>query len=253
MTTSPPPTSAGVARLLQDHVADAEQRHHHADAEPEADGQHDAADRPRRQRAERDPDDHRACSVPSTIAPSRICIVRLARAATAGSWVTTTTAVPSRLSRSKSTTICGARRLVELARRLVGEQQRRPVGQRARDRHALHFAAGQLRRPMRCARAESRRTRAARACAARRCGPRRRPLPPAAARRSPTPSASAAGRSAGRRSRCAAGAAGCAPRRPGGSRRRPPRTRVRSSARRCSRAGAAACSCRSPTGPTMLT
>ena len=38
--------------------------------------------------------------------------------------------------------------LVELAGRLVREQQRRAVGERARDRDALHLAAGQLRRPM---------------------------------------------------------------------------------------------------------
>ena len=37
---------------------------------------------------------------------------------------------------------------VELARRLVGEQERRAVRQRARDRDALLLAAGQLRRPM---------------------------------------------------------------------------------------------------------
>ena len=55
--------------------------------------------------------------------------------------------------------------LVELAGRLVGEQQRRPVRQRARDRHPLHLAAGQLRRPVIARDRRGRRTRAARACA----------------------------------------------------------------------------------------
>ena len=41
-----------------------------------------------------------------------------------------------------------AGRFVELAGRLVREQQRRPVGERAGDRDALHFAARQLRRPV---------------------------------------------------------------------------------------------------------
>ena len=39
-----------------------------------------------------------------------------------------------------------ARRLVELAGRLVREQERRPVRERARNRDALHLATGQLRR-----------------------------------------------------------------------------------------------------------
>ena len=38
---------------------------------------------------------------------------------------------------------------VEIAGRLVGEQDARRVGDRARDRDALLLAAGQLRRPMR--------------------------------------------------------------------------------------------------------
>ena len=43
---------------------------------------------------------------------------------------------------------------IELAGRLVGQQQARSVGQRARDRHALHLAARQLRRPVVGARGE---------------------------------------------------------------------------------------------------
>ena len=38
--------------------------------------------------------------------------------------------------------------LIELARRLVGEQQARPVGQCPRDRDALHLATGKLSRPV---------------------------------------------------------------------------------------------------------
>ena len=59
-----------------------------------------------------------------------------------------TSAVPSALTRSSSAAICSPVALIELAGRLVGEQQPRAVGERARDRHALHLAAGELRRPM---------------------------------------------------------------------------------------------------------
>src|SRR5690348_9139946 len=41
-----------------------------------------------------------------------------------------------------------ARRAIELAGRLVGEQQARTIGERARDGHALRLAARQLRRAM---------------------------------------------------------------------------------------------------------
>ena len=77
-----------------------------------------------------------------------------------------------------------AGRLVELAGGLVGQQQPRPVGERARDRHALHLAARELRRPMVGARRRGRRTRAAPSCAAAVAPASERRPPTAAARRS---------------------------------------------------------------------
>ena len=54
-----------------------------------------------------------------------------------------------------------AGRAVQVAGRLVGEQDRRIVGQRARDRHALLLAARQLRRIVMAAIARARLRRAA--------------------------------------------------------------------------------------------
>ena len=93
---------------------------------------------------------------------------RGARAAMAGSWVTTTTVVPSRVDAVEQRRDLLARRLVQLAGGLVGQQQARPVGQRARDRHALHLAARELRRPVVRRDGRGRRTRAAPPCARRR-------------------------------------------------------------------------------------
>ena len=59
-----------------------------------------------------------------------------------------TSAVPSALTRSSSAAICSPVASIQLAGRLVGEQQPRPVGERARDRHSLHLAARQLRGPV---------------------------------------------------------------------------------------------------------
>ena len=77
-------------RLLENHRADAEQRGHDGDAEPEAARQDGRADRPRRERAKRDPENH-----PATTMPLFIASRRPARAATTGLCVTTTMAVPS--------------------------------------------------------------------------------------------------------------------------------------------------------------
>ena len=130
------------------------------------------------QRSQRQPDDH-AIQPPLFIARRRD-----ARAASAGLWVTTRIAVPSALTRSNSVRDVLAGLFVELAGRFVGEQQRRPVGQRARDRDALHLAAGELRGQVIARDRQARRNRAARASARGARRPRRR-LPPAAARRSP--------------------------------------------------------------------
>ena len=166
-------------RLLEDHLADAEQRRHHGDAETEAGREHRACG----------PDGSPAIAARaggSTRPASRSSSPgrRDARAASAGLCVTTTMAVPSAWTRSNSAAIVLAGVLVELAGRLVGEQQRRPVRQRARDRDALHLAAGELRRPMIARDRRGRRNRAARA-SGRGARRQRRRLRPAAARRSP--------------------------------------------------------------------
>ena len=68
-------------------------------------------------------------------------------AASAGLCVTTTMVVPRCLLMAKKRSwICSARRRVEVARRLVGEQELRLEQQRARERHALLLAAGELAR-----------------------------------------------------------------------------------------------------------
>ena len=70
--------------------------------------------------------------------------VRLTCSLTSGSWVTTTMVTPSsRLSRRKQVEDLVRRGRVELAGRLVGEEDLGPVGQRDRDGDALLLAAGQ--------------------------------------------------------------------------------------------------------------
>ena len=72
---------------------------------------------------------------------------RSARAATSGSCVAVTCAKPnSRLQRVDQVEHPRAGVGVELAGRLVAEQQRRPLRERPRDRHPLGLAAGQLAR-----------------------------------------------------------------------------------------------------------
>ena len=84
-------------------------------------------------------------SVSVLVRPSRMAIVRCTWLFTSGSWVTTTIVTPSSLvgaPHDAEDVVRGDR--VELAGRLVGEQHRRPVGQRDRDRDALLLAARQL-------------------------------------------------------------------------------------------------------------
>ena len=91
------------------------------------------------------------------------------------------------------------RRAIEIAGRLVAQQQPRPADQRARDRDALLLAARQLAGPMIDAMRRARPARRAHAHA-RRC--RRRPGPPASARaRSRAPCTAAAGSDPGTRTR----------------------------------------------------
>ena len=72
------------------------------------------------------------------------------RAARSWLWVAISAAsLDARTSRiSPSKTMTGGVR-IEVAGRLVGEQQARRVGDGAGDRHALLLAAGELRRPVR--------------------------------------------------------------------------------------------------------
>ena len=66
------------------------------------------------------------------------------RAATASSWVMSSIVMPSATSSSKSSSIAAGVARVEVAGRLVAEQQARRADQRARDRDALLLAAGEL-------------------------------------------------------------------------------------------------------------
>ena len=77
--------------------------------------------------------------------PSRIVTTRSAKAAMSASWVTTTMVTPcSRLSELQRLHDLMRRSRIEIAGRLVGKQQARRVDERARDRHALLLAAGEL-------------------------------------------------------------------------------------------------------------
>ena len=84
--------------------------------------------------------------VPSRIRPSTMWTVRRVRAARSGSWVTITIVRPplhQRLEQPEH--LLGGLR-VEVAGGLVGDEDRRVVGERAGDRHALLLAAGRARR-----------------------------------------------------------------------------------------------------------
>ena len=70
------------------------------------------------------------------------------RPAISRSWVMTTTVVPAACSSRSSVHHPGAGRGVEVAGRLVGQQQRRVADHRAGDRDPLPLAAGQLVRPV---------------------------------------------------------------------------------------------------------
>ena len=59
-----------------------------------------------------------------------------------------TSVAPSDASSCSSATTSRARLRVEVPGRLVGEDDRRPLGERPRDRDPLALAAGQLRRPV---------------------------------------------------------------------------------------------------------
>ena len=87
-------------------------------------------------------------SVSVLVRPSRIATVRWTWVATIGSWVTITTVVPSSRFTVRSELEHVARgHAVELAGRLVGEQDGRIVGERDREGHPLLLAAREPVRP----------------------------------------------------------------------------------------------------------
>ena len=95
--------------------------------------------------------------VHATIRPSLSAIVWLARPASAGSCVTSTSErARSRLTRISRSMTCAAGRAVEVAGRFVGEHDGRIVGERARNRDPLLLAPGQLRRVMVAAQGQAR-------------------------------------------------------------------------------------------------
>src|SRR3954470_12334798 len=112
-------------RLLEDHLADPEQLRHHRNRQPEADRQHGAAHRPGDERTDRQPDDH------PTNRPLLIARRRVARAASAGLWVTTSTAVPSALTRSNRSAMWS---LVDASSSPVGSSASTSAGRLARAR-----------------------------------------------------------------------------------------------------------------------
>ena len=220
----------GLARL-----GDAEHRDHRGDADRDAERRERGAERagcagrslPTRRtsagssrlgRAAR----HQGSSATSSLddAPSRISTRRGSDAAISRSCVMTTIVVPVGVQLAQQREDLRARLRVEVAGRLVGEDDRRPADERAGDRDALALAAGELRSGGGASRCRARRGRAP-------------PAPRRAARRQATPRveqpvrdvverghARRAGRTAGRRSRSRAPAARRARRRRASRRRR---------------------------------
>ena len=86
--------------------------------------------------------------VSSTNAPSRIEISRSAVAAIRASWVTITQRLPGRAQALEEPQHVQGRGAVEVAGRLVGQDDQRLVAQRAGDGDPLALAARQRRRQM---------------------------------------------------------------------------------------------------------
>ena len=85
------------------------------------------------------------CAWSRTTAPSDSSMTRLRIwSTTPASWVAITTVVPVRLIRSSSFMMPDRRGRVEVSGRLVGDQDHRPVDERAGDRDPLLLATGQL-------------------------------------------------------------------------------------------------------------
>ena len=199
----------------------------------------DAAAMP--ERREQPPAPHAGTSRPASSRSTRSAIP-----AAAGSCVTSTIARPSSASDAQQPQDGRARRLVEVPRRLVGQQQRRVVDERPRDREALLLAAGELvgeraRHVLEPQPPDQR-------PAARRRPPARRPARARRAARCPRRSARAAGGRTGTRSRCGGGGSPRAGARSRPSRARPRRRRRPPPAGRARRARAAASTSPSPSG-----
>ena len=142
----------------------------------------------------------------ATTRPSRSAMRRGSAAARSRSWVMIIDRRALGVELAQQRHDLRARARVEVAGRLVGEDDRRPGDDRAGDRHALALAAGELLRAVVQAVPEPdalERRRAARACAARpACRCRAGPW-----RRSPARSSRRSGRTAGTRSRSTSRAA----------------------------------------------
>ena len=186
-------------------------------------------------------------SVSVEVRPSRIATVRWTCSDTTGSWVTVTIVVPScSLIRRRSANTSSDVAAVELAGRLVGEDDLGLVGEGHGDRDALLLAARQPLRPVLQRGPAGRRGRAAPSPGPASCAGRRGS---SASRRSrpPTGTAGGCGRSAARRTRRPG--AGSASARAGRSRsaRSPRRPPARPTGRRARRGCSAASTCRCPT------
>ena len=151
------PVEVGPARRgdadHRDHRGDADRDAQRGQERPQRPGpQPDAADpqhvprpQPGRASAAGQADGHAHARPP---APSRIRTCRGRPSAISRSWVITTTVVPAACSSRSSSSTAGAGGRVEVAGRLVGQQQRRLADHRPGDRHPLPLAAGQLVRPV---------------------------------------------------------------------------------------------------------
>ena len=168
-----------------DALHDRAQRDDRADADGDADEEEQQAPPRGPQLARRHPEDeaHAAADGCGSRAAGRArrsgrgrrgrrasATVTSASAASSGSWVTSTSVVwRARLTSSSSSMIWRPVVAVQVSGRLVGEQERRIVGERARDRDALLLAARELRRIVMARGRRARLRRAARRRAARRC------------------------------------------------------------------------------------
>ncbi len=151
-TTSPPPTSCGDWACCSTTSATPSRMAITATPAPKPTASTRAADGMRGQRAQRQTSDHRVRSLSTR--PSRRVTMRRARDA---SVVVVRDDDQGRAVQVHAIQQLGhvlARGLVQLAGGLVGQQQARLVGQCTRDRHALHLAARELRRPMVCPRGQ---------------------------------------------------------------------------------------------------